>query len=154
MDTSMIIELVKGWEGSLVVRPGPGDGTPEVAWDDTFFYYAPDHVMPANRQPFATIVTKDYPGDHKSKLHREGLYRVNIHPGKNSFSEWAKNSTASPDSIDSIFAHPVYGDAGWLAVINPGTRTTSVVSVLLREAFDLDRNRYERRQLRKEEGND
>lgn len=154
MDMSVIIDLVKEWEGSLVVSPGPGDGTPEIAWGDTFFYYAPDHVVPTTRQPFATIVTKDYPGDHHSRLHREGVYRVNIHPSRGSFSTWTKNNTVRPDAMDIVFAHPVYGDAGWLAIINPGASTSRVVQSLLREAFDLDRVRFERRSLRKEKGVD
>lgn len=154
MDIPMIIELVNGWEGALVVRPVQGDGTPEIACGDTFFYYAPDQVMPTNRQPFATIVTKDYPGDDQSKLYREGHYRVNIHSAKRSFSSWTQDNMASADSTDRIFAHPVYGDAGWLAVINPGTRTAGAVQVLLREAFDLDRNRYDRRHRQTEEDDD
>jgi hypothetical protein len=146
MDMSTIIELVGEWKGAHMVRPAPGDGTPEIAWGDVFFYYAPDQVMPMNRQPFATIVTKDYPDDDRSKLYRQGHYRVNIHPGRDSFSRWTQDNTASPDSTDTIFAHPVYGGAGWLAVINPGPQTSDAVQALLREAFDLDRHRYERRQ--------
>lgn len=154
MDMSTIIELVSEWEGTLVVLPAPGDGTPEIAWGDAFFYYAPDQVMPTNRQPFATIVTKDYPDDHRSRLYREGHYRVNIHPGTSSFSTWTKDNTAGADATDSIFAHPAYGDAGWLAVINPGAKTSGAVRALLREAFDLDRNRYERRQQRTRDRDD
>lgn len=154
MDMSTIIEMVGEWEGALVVRPLPGDRTPEIAWGDTFFYYEPGHVMPVNRQPFATIVTKDYPDDDRSKLHREGHYRVNIHPGKGSFSTWTADNRSSPDSTDTIFAHPVYGDAGWLAVVNPGSKTSDAVRALLREAFELDRDRYERRHLLTKEGND
>jgi hypothetical protein len=143
---STIIELVREWQGALVVRPSPGDRTPEIAWGDAFFYYAPDQVMPTNRQPFATIITKDYPDDDQSELHRQGHFRVNIHPGRDSFSRWTQDSTVSPDATDIIFAHPIYGNAGWLAVINPGPRTSDAAQALLREAFDLDRHRYERHQ--------
>lgn len=41
-----------------------------------FLYYAPDGVVP-NGQPFATVVTKDYPGEPSSDL-GPGVFRVNI----------------------------------------------------------------------------
>ena len=52
-DTSVedIIDLVHSWDGALVVTPEPGDDAPEIAWGDTFFYYAPDGNMPARTQP-------------------------------------------------------------------------------------------------------
>ncbi len=58
---------VESLDGVLTLHPAPGDGTPEVAWGDLFFYYAPDGVVPS-AQPFATVVTKDYPGEPSSGL--------------------------------------------------------------------------------------
>jgi hypothetical protein len=55
-----IISFVAVLDGVLTLRPGPGDGTPEIAWGDTFFYYSPSGLVPERTQPFATIVTKDY----------------------------------------------------------------------------------------------
>jgi hypothetical protein len=46
---------------------------------------------------------------------------------------------------DTLFAHPVYGSLGWLAVVNPGPRTVSDVEQLLRSAYELARSRAERR---------
>ncbi|WP_313546200.1 DUF6194 family protein [Leifsonia aquatica] len=37
-------------------------------WGDTFCYVAPDGQVPPNTQPYATIVTKDYPEDTLSAL--------------------------------------------------------------------------------------
>ena len=37
---------VEGLGGVLTLAPGPGDGTPELAWGDLFFYEAPDGVVP------------------------------------------------------------------------------------------------------------
>ncbi len=73
-----IIGYVSGLDGVLALRPQPGDGTPEIAWGDTFFYYSPDGTVPAKVQPFATIVTKDYPDDVTSRLDRPGFFRLNI----------------------------------------------------------------------------
>ncbi|MGW3405936.1 DUF6194 family protein, partial [Streptomyces zhihengii] len=32
-------------------------------------------------------------------------------------------ATAAAHADDTVTAHPVYGAAGWLAVVNPGPRT-------------------------------
>ncbi len=80
----MTIEEISAYVESmgcvLTMRPAPGDGTPEVAWGDLFFYYAPDGVVP-NGQPFATAVTKDYPGEPYSAL-APGEFRVNVDTGR------------------------------------------------------------------------
>jgi len=145
MTVSEIVTVVAAWESVLVVAPGPGDDVPEVAWGDVFFYYAPDGAMPTATQPFATIVTKDYPGDELSALHREGVYRVNVHPGRDSFTAWSAVADDDASALDRIIRHPVYGDLGWLAVLNPGEQTLSSTLELLREAYEADRARFERR---------
>lgn len=60
MSIDDIIDHVAPLAGVLVLRPHPGDGSPDISWGDVFVYYAPDGQVPAT-QPFATIVTKDYP---------------------------------------------------------------------------------------------
>ncbi|MFF9689309.1 DUF6194 family protein [Streptomyces sp. NPDC014623] len=151
MTIDEIIAFVEDLEGVLAVRPAPGDGSPEISWGDTFFYYAPGGVMPAATQPFATIVTKDCPGDERSRLDRPDTFRVNVAAGKQSFSDWTGHAPREPAHDDdpgigdAVIAHPVYGSAGWLAVVNPGRRTDGAVRVLLREAHHRARARHERR---------
>jgi hypothetical protein len=135
-----IIDYLGSLDGVLILRPGPGDGSPEIAWGDTFFYYSPTGVVPKG-QPFATIVTKNYPGDEDSQLDRPDTFRVNMAPGKDVFAEHAAD--VDPSVTDTVIAHPVYG--GWLAVVNPGPRTDETTRELLRTAYDLARSRYERR---------
>jgi hypothetical protein len=156
MDMKEIIDLVAGMPGVLAMLPGPGDGTPELAWGDAFFYYAPDGVPPKTGQPFATIVTKDYPGDEDSRLNRPGAFRVNLFAGHEAFERWTGQRPRDfrPGSVDVsrsdvIFGHPVYGTLGWLAVVNPGPRTEADVRVLLRDAYQLARTRRERREERR-----
>jgi hypothetical protein len=146
MSIDEIIEFVEGLGGVLTLRPGPGDGSPELAWGDVFFYYSPDGVVPKNIQPFATIVTKDYPGDEGSRLNRPDTFRLNFFAGKEEFRRWTGHEPATQDDI--VLAHPVYGTMGWLAVVNPGPRTETPVRELLRAAHGLARNRYERRAAR------
>ncbi|MGW0483118.1 DUF6194 family protein [Nonomuraea sp. NPDC003214] len=150
MEKDEIIAFVSDLEGVLALIPKPGDGTPELAWGDAFFYYSPDGVVPTNIQPFATVVTKNYPDDEASRLDRPGAYRVNVAAGKDAFVEWTGHTprepaTTDPSVADTVIAHPVYGTQGWLAVVNPGPRTETALRGLLRKAYELARARYERR---------
>ncbi|RSN55284.1 hypothetical protein DMH01_33755 [Amycolatopsis sp. WAC 04182] len=142
MTIEEIIGLVSGLDGVLTLTPGPGDEWPELSWGDAFFYYSPDGVVPTNVQPFATIVTKNYPGDESSRLDRPDAFRVNVHAGK---KEFTRPLGQDPAATDTLIAHPVYGTAGWLAVVNPASRTETAVRELLETAYRLARARYERR---------
>ncbi|MGY4103195.1 DUF6194 family protein [Nocardia sp. R16R-3T] len=148
MNVDEIIAFIESLGGVLTLRPGPGDGSPEIAWGDTFFYYAPDGKVPTKSQPFATIVTKDYPGDDRSRLDRPGAFRLNIGVDRESFVRWTGHEprdtgdqTEDPSAVDTVFAHPVYGSAAWLAVVNPGPETEQSILELLRTAHDRVRAR-------------
>jgi hypothetical protein len=54
-------------------------------------------------------------------------------------------TTTDPSALDRLFPHPVYGSLGWLAVLNPGPRSTSAATDLLRQAYEAARARYYRR---------
>ena len=150
-----VIAFVDGLDGVLTQRARDGDGSPEIAWGDTFFYYAPDAVVPGATQPFATIVTKNYPGDETSRLDREGVFRVNMAAGKDEFTAHtgagpredvpAGPEAPRPDALDAVIPHPVYGSLGWLAVNNPGPETGPEVRRLLELAYERARARYLRR---------
>lgn len=147
-----ITGFVDGLDGVLTIRPAPGDGSPDISWGDTFFYYAPDGVIPTTTQPFATIVTKNYPGDASSRLDRADTFRLNIAAGREAFIRWAGHAPrepgptdVDPGAADTVTAHPVYGAVGWLAVVNPGPRTEAAARELLSAAYHLARSRHERR---------
>jgi hypothetical protein len=151
MTMDEIISFVDGLDGVLTMRPAPGDGSPDISWGDTFFYYAPDGAIPATAQPFATVVTKDYPGDEASRLDRPDAFRVNFAAGKEAFIRWTGHAPrepapaeADPGAADTVIAHPVYGAAGWLGVVNPGERTDAATRELLRLAHHLARSRHQR----------
>ncbi|MFJ8208943.1 DUF6194 family protein [Streptomyces sp. NPDC096033] len=152
MTMDEIINFVDSLHGVLTIRPASGDGSPAISWGDTFFYYAPDGVPPAAAQPFATVVTKNCPGDEASALDRPDTFRVNIAAGKEAFIRWtghapreAAVSEVDPSAADTVMAHPVYGTVGWLAVVNPGPRTETATRELLSTAYHLARSRHERR---------
>lgn len=146
------IDFVSSLEGMLTLRPHAGDGSPEISWGDVFFYFAPDGQVPQG-QPFATIVTKDYPDDRGSRLDRAGAFRVNIGVGAAEFRrvtghEPREPSQADPSTADVLFAHPVYGQLGWLAVVDPAERTSDRVRELLTSAHRSARARHRRRTSR------
>lgn len=145
-----IIEYVESLGGVLTSRPRPGDGSPEISWGDAFLYYAPDGVVPRT-QPLATVVTKDHPGDEAPRLDRPGAFRLDVAAGTDEFRRLTGRDPRepAPDDVDPstpdvVFAHPVYGGLGRLAVVDPGPRTEEPVRELLRTAHSRARARYER----------
>ncbi|NUS74013.1 MAG: hypothetical protein HOQ05_11470 [Corynebacteriales bacterium] len=149
MNIDEIISFVNNHDGVLTLRPGPGANFPELSWGDSFFYYSPNGTIPTRTQPFATIVTKNYPDDELSRLDRSNTFRVNISAGKDAFVRLtghppreSANQGYDPSTLDMVFPHPVYGTAGWLAVVNPGARTAKTVRELLSESYRLARARY------------
>jgi hypothetical protein len=146
-----ITEFIESLGGVLTLRPGPGDGSPEIAWGDRFFYYSPDGVVPPG-QPFATVVTNDYPDVPAAGLDRQGAFRVNVAAGKEVFRarlgrapRGSASPATGPATPDVVAAHPTYGSLGWLAVLDPGPATRSDLLELLRGAHGAARARYERR---------
>lgn len=146
LSIDQIIGAVRDLEGALVVAPAISDAEfPELAWGDAFFYYAPDGQMPRNVQPYGTIVTKNYPDDAASDLDPAGRWRVNIHVGRATFQALTDPASIDPATPDVVQPHPVYGSAGWIAVVNPGRETGDTVLRLLREAHEAARARFDRR---------
>jgi len=148
MDIEQLLDTVRSLDGILVLAPVAGSGAPEIAWGDYFFYYAPDGQVPTHEQPFATIVTKDYPDDTASKLDTEGRWRVNVHVGQAALQRLvggAVPSTVDFAAADTFLPHPVYGALGWVAVVNPGKRTAPAVVELVRSAHADARRRAARR---------
>ena len=147
----LLLNTIRAFDGVLELAPTEGSGFPEIARGDHFFYYAPDGQIPVQAQPYATIVTKDYPGDTSSDLDPPGRWRVNIHVGRARFTELTGHDPQHPavsqdfSTADVILPHPVYGALGWIAVVNPGRRTTPSVVALLHDAHDDAKRRAARR---------
>jgi hypothetical protein len=133
-----ISDFVQSLGDVLTVSPVEGDGTLEIAWGDLFFYYAPDGVVPPG-QPFATIVTKDYPGEPPAGL-GDGAFRVNIDAGRRD-----EVPVEDPALRDTVMPHPVYGHLGWVCVVEPGEGATPRLHDLLSQAHDAAKRRWARR---------
>ncbi len=88
---------------------------------------------------FATIVTTDeHDMGAPSNLARDGVFRLNIGVGRESF-ERLVGGAAAPDyaALDTVIPHPVYAKQRWIAILNPSRETfEEVVKPLLAEAHD------------------
>lgn len=138
MTIEEISAYVESLGGVLTLRPAPGDGTPELAWEDVFFYYGPDGVVP-NGQPFATVVTKDYPGEPSPAV-APGDFRVNVDAGRRGQADVGDSTRR-----DQVMPHPTYGHLGWICVVQPGPGSTAELQTRLRHAHHASARRWKRR---------
>jgi hypothetical protein len=96
---------------------------------------------------FATIVwTDEHDMGNPSDLARDGVYRLNIGLGKESFQRLV-GPMADPDyaAFDRLMPHPVYARQRWVGILNPSHDTVrELVLPLLTEAHDRLAARRER----------
>jgi len=88
---------------------------------------------------FATIVTTDeHDMGTPSNLAREGVFRLNIGVGRETFQRLV-GSMRDPDyaAVDQVLPHPVYAGQRWLAILNPRRQTfDETVKPLIAEAHE------------------
>ncbi|RMI34885.1 DUF6194 family protein [Nocardia stercoris] len=155
MSMDRILAEIRSFDGVAELAPTPGSEFPELAWGDHFFYYAPDGRIPPREQPYATIVTKNSPGDTESDLDHPDRWRLNIHVGTTAFSESTgenPRAEAAPrdyTAIGVVLPHPVYRRQGWVSIVNPDAGPP--VFGLLRQAHADAKRRAE---LRKPSGSE
>lgn len=143
-----LLDTIRSFDGVLELAPTEGSRFPEIAWGDHFFYWAPGGKIPGG-QPYATVVTKDYPGEPRSGLDPAGRWRVNVHVGNKVRAEL----TGAPEqgvehgfrAVDVFLPHPVYAAQGWIAVVDPGENTTPALLSLLHRARDDAKERARRK---------
>ncbi len=129
-----LLQTIRSFDGLLEFAPTEGDEFPPTAWGDHFFYYAPDGQVPKRQQPYATIVTKNYPDDSLSDLDKPGRWRLNIHVGTTTARELTDKTAVPTDdqwdfaAPDVVFPHPLYRHQGWVSIVNPGARTSMLLS--------------------------
>ena len=147
MSMDQLLETIRRFDGVLELAPTADSEFPEIAWGDHFFYFAPNGQVPQRGQPYATIVTKNYPDDTSCDLDQPGRWRLNIHVGRNTFIEVIgadpRIGPAAVDftAVDTVLPHPVYRMQGWISIINPGVRTQALTVSLLRKAHEAARRR-------------
>lgn len=153
MSMNDILEAVRRFDGVLELAPTAGSEYPEVAWGDHFLYFAPDGEIPQRVQPYATIITKDYPDDTLSRLSEPGRWRVNIHVGRRRFADLLGEDPTAADTdtdwdfaaADTLLPHPLYRGQGWVAIVAPGPNTGELALDLLAAAHADAARRWQRR---------
>lgn len=152
MTLDQLVKYVRAMDGVVLDVASETSGAPEVAWGDVFCFSgrAPDGSL-HHRDMFATIVTGDYPGfDEKSRLSRDGAFRLNVAVGAAIFERLIGQRPAEiGGSIgdidfatpDRILPHPVYFAQSWVAIVNPGPRTDEVALEILSTARGRARSR-------------
>ena len=128
---------------------GPDDGSPELAWGDTFFMHHDDR----HHFPFATIVTKDYGDfDNHSNLNRPDVWRLNIGVSKQTFDRlFLAEQSHDFTALDVLMPHPVYGSNHFVCILNPSDASFDEIRPLLDEAYRIAAGRVERRSARREQ---
>lgn len=152
MTEAELIAFLAALPGVFAMTAGPADGSPRIAWGDSFFFYDPDHHPDNRRFPFATIVTKDYIGfDVDSRLDRPGVYRLNLLVGREPFrdlfgfppAEFATHRDAFDyAAVDRVIPHPMYGQQAWVSIVAPGDASRDQVSELITVAYRRARDRH------------
>ena len=128
------------FEGVDVQVASKEDGSPEIAWGDTFFIYDPDRNLEGTKRfPFATIVIKDYGDfDNRSNLDRPGVFRLNIGLSKKTYdSLFPAGGDHDFTALDKLMPHPVYGINHWVSVLNPSDATFESLQPLVAEAYGI-----------------
>jgi len=154
------LDVARGLPDVDVTTPGPGSQAPEVAWGDSFISYQPPEPLPGDERefPFATVVTKDYPGfDTASRLDRDGVFRLNFSVGRHEYERLLghppsehdrRRDEYDPAAVGVLFPHPEYAVQGWVSLVCdrdvPSEPATSLLTLAHRRAADRHRRRRER----------
>jgi len=139
-----IIDQVAALDGVLVLRPQPGDGSPQISWGDVFFYF-----RAYRRGPEDPALRHDrdqgLPGRAGIRPVRPGAFRLNIGVPASASTPQSTAQQPNASTPDAWFPHPVYGRAGWISVVDPAERTAEEAMTLLETAHAAARRRYQRR---------
>lgn len=122
-------------------------GLPDVQREESygysFFFVGSDH-----RLPFVTIADSDNEYDNVSNLDREGVYRLNIGVGKETFNQLtAGRSDRDIDYtvLNEFLPHPQYARQHFVCILNPAQDRAEMTKRLIVEAHGLAAERARRR---------
>lgn len=143
--TELIIDLLPD---ACALVASPDNGAPEIAWGDVFFYAGETDGALPQHQPFATIVTKDYPGfDEASALDRPDAFRLNLQLDRRSFDELYPEDVADEPidfaARDVVMPHPVYSKQHWVSVVCPSPGRLAEIVPWLEQAHERAARRVE-----------
>lgn len=115
----------------------------EVNFGQSFFFVGDDH-----RLPFVTIVDSDSEYDQVSNLNREGVFRLSIGVGKQTFQRLVAGKPDEPNDysrLNVFLPHPHYARQGFVCILNPAGENVEITKQLIMEAHSLAEKRLQRK---------
>jgi hypothetical protein len=114
----------------------------------TVFFYRDDHM-----HAFATIASNGNEYEQVSRLDRPGVYRLNIGVSRETFKSLFgtdKINVGDYDftALDVILPHPDYSSQHFLCVLSPSEATFERIRPMLAEAYEVAKNKYDKRKAR------
>lgn len=126
------------------------------SWGEKGIFYNPDGLLKRGVYVL-TVKEKDGENDRGSNLDRQGVFRVNIGVRKKTFSALFGDIPKRPQKggvvdmdydfteTDRLLPHPVYAWMGWVCVLAPTEETFEHLKPLIREAYELAKEKYAKR---------
>lgn len=115
----------------------------EETFGYAFFFVGEDH-----RVPFVSISDSDNDYDTVSNLNREGVFRLNIGVGRETFKSLLGDydpATIDYALLDTFLPHPEYAKQHFVCILNPSGDNVETTKKLIVEAHDIAASRLQRR---------
>lgn len=115
---------------------------------DDSYGYAMYFVGDEHMVPFVSIASSDNEYDQVSNLNREGVYRINIGVGRETYDSLVgnvKSESIDYSALDVLMPHPEYAKQHFVCILNPSGANEELAKKLIVEAHDLVANRLERK---------
>jgi hypothetical protein len=117
------------------------------AYGYCFYFFGDDH-----RMPFLTLANSDSDYDSRSNLNRDGVFRVNLGVRAETFRGLFSAGDINVEALDytqlnQFLPHPDYWRQNFLCILNPAGPNEARLELLIREAYEVSKGRYERRSL-------
>jgi hypothetical protein len=105
-----------------------------------FYFIGSNHMV-----PFTTIAYKDNDYDNISQLSRNGVFRVNIGVGKETFNALVGHDTPEVKidyaTLNTFMPHPDYAKQLFICILNPSEQNEERVKKAILEAHALATSR-------------
>ncbi len=110
-----------------------------------FFFYATEKIL-----PFATLAESDNAHDNASNLNRDGIFRVNIGVGKDSYKALFPEDDKEWNyaELNRFMPHPQYAAQGFICILNPAGDALARTIQYIEEAHAAAKDRFERKRKR------
>ena len=115
---------------------------------DDSYGYAMYFVGDEHMVPFVSIASSDNEYDKVSNLNREGVYRINIGVGRETFDSLVGSSKSEDidySALDVLMPHPEYAKQHFVCILNPSGANEELTKTLIVEAYDLAATRLQRK---------